>query len=40
MAPVVGGKAFPYTNKGKKAAKLARKKKQMTSDGYMPARVK
>jgi len=26
--PKVGGKSFPYTDKGKKAARLARKKKK------------
>ena len=27
--PKVGGKSFPYTTKGKKAARLAKKKKKM-----------
>lgn len=36
--PQVGNKKFPYTAKGKEAAKKAvakRKKKVRTSDGYM-----
>lgn len=42
--PQVNGKKFAYTPKGKAAAKkvgaMMKKKRQMTSDGYMPARKK
>ncbi len=42
--PKIDGKKFPYTEKGKAAAKKAgtimKKKRQITSDGYMPARKK
>jgi len=27
--PKVGGKSFPYTDKGKRAARIAKKKKKM-----------
>lgn len=40
--PVVGKQHFPYTEKGKKEAKkakakLAKKKRVLSSDGYMMA---
>ena len=43
--PIVNGKHFPYTKAGKAQAKraalpLAKRKKQMTSDGFMRVRSK
>lgn len=47
--PTVGKKKFPYTKDGEQLAKneakktgkpLTKKKKQLTSDGWMPARKK
>lgn len=40
--PIVGNKHFPYTKKGKEAAKkeakkVGKKKKKLSSDGYMMA---
>jgi len=38
--PKIGNKHFPYSPAGKKAAKLYKRKRMGTSDGYMPVRKK